>query len=134
MWDLRLILIRQRQEVRPNGFIERIPFFAIFFNLHKVKGGWPNASAHPLFHLWRPHRGDLAVGHFLNDLLYLNHFGLGVLDRRLGQRLVQQHAAVVDALVDMIVRQLLGGQRAQHLADRAHGPYVLLAILDHLLQ
>ena len=71
--------------------------------------------------------------HFCDDGLYLSQFSFSVAHRCLCQRPVKQDAAVVDALVGVVVGQLISRQRTLRLRDSAHGPDVLFAIIDHLL-
>ena len=71
--------------------------------------------------------------HLSDDGLYLSQFSLSVAHRCLRQWPVQQHAAVVDALVDVIVGQLISRQRTLRLRDSAHGTDILFAIVNHFL-
>ena len=55
-----------------------------------------------------------------------------VLLGRAGQRQIDLDAAVVDALVDVVVRQFLGRHVPDDRREGAHGAHVLLAVGHHL--
>ena len=99
---------------------------------HQLQRLGPDARADPITHLGGPDAGDGALRNFTDDLLYLDQFGLRIVDRRAAQVNIDAHASVVDAFVDVVGVQLVVGQLALRLADRPHGAHVLLAIGDHL--
>ena len=104
---------------------------AVLPDHHHGLGLWPDALQHPLAHPGTAHAGeprDLAEDH-LNLLL----LGGGVLDGGLGQRTVEAHTPVIDALVDVVVEQLIIRQTAHGLGEGPHGPHVLFAVFNHLL-
>ena len=124
-----------RHLVRPKGeqvSTHRLVDAVLFACPHELDGPGADAILHPLAHPRRPDAGHLALGHLGHDGLDLGQLHLGVADRSMAEGGVDQHATVVDALVDVVVGQFLVGEGPHTLADLAHGPHVLLAVGHHL--
>ena len=91
-----------------------------------------DAVKNPFAHLGAAYRRDLAASNFLNSNLYFVSFRRCVLHRRHSQTFIKQDATVVNALIDVIIEQLVIGQLPLGLTDRPHGAHVLLAVRHHL--
>ena len=107
--------------------------FAVFVDDHQLFGLVTDTRQHPLAHLHAAHAGDFALSDVGHHVLNLDQLVLRVAHGGLGQGGVDQHAPVVDALVDVVVSELVSGQVAHGLGDGAHGVDVHLTVLDHLL-
>ena len=114
----------EREQVGAHGLVDRI----LLTCPHQLDGLRPHPGLHPLPHPGRTHTGEFTLGHLAHDLLYLLQLGLGVAYRSAAQIGIDHHPTVVNPLVDVVVGQFLIGQRAQGLADGAHGADVLFAI------
>ena len=99
-----LIGVLHRKQVGSHSLVNRI----FLTRPHQLQSLWPHAVDHPLTHLRRPDAGDLTLGDLGHDLLNLNQLIAGELDGGVAQRHVHQYATVVDALVDVVVGQLIG--------------------------
>ena len=86
----------------------------------------------PVGHLSRRGIGHLAVGQRAYGGVQLVLDDVLVLLGRAGQRQIDLDATVVDALVDMVVRQFLGRHVSDDRGEGAHGADVLLAVGHHL--
>ena len=128
------VLGGERQQVGADVLVDRYLLDAILHDGHQLERLGPHAVLHPLAHLRAAHARDGPLRHLSHDLLDLHQLVAGVFDRCVAQRQIDAHAPVVDALVDVVVGQLFGGQVTQALADGAHGAHVLVAIAVHLVQ
>ena len=108
-----LIWVLHGEQVGSHSLVNRI----LLTGFHQLQGLWPHAVDDPLAHLRRPDAGDLALSHLGHDLLDFDQLVAGKLDGGVAQGHVHQHTTVVDALVDVVVGQLIRAQGAQGLAD-----------------
>ncbi|MEN6664369.1 MAG: hypothetical protein ABFD85_10275 [Phycisphaerae bacterium] len=124
------IIALHRQQIAPDGLVDADLRHPVLVQDHQRAGLRPDARPDPFAHARRAHArqpGQLAEPRL--DLLQL---GGRIGDGGPGQRHVEPDAPVVDALVDVVIRQLVDGQLAHAFGEGPHGLHVLLAILDHL--
>ena len=98
-----LVGVIHGKQISPNRFINRLLIVAG----HQLAGFRSNAVPDPVAHLRAADGCDRALGHLGNNLLDLFQLGACIPHRRLAQRLIHQHASVVDALVDVVIAQFV---------------------------